>query len=53
VLTERRYEGMLSNMFLDLAGEELYDKVSREISRMVNYAPLNQTHFPPVVQRPP
>jgi len=44
---------MLLNMFLDLASEELYDKVSREIYRMVNYAPLNETRFPPVVQYPP
>jgi hypothetical protein len=44
---------MLLNIFLDLASEELYDKVSREISRMVNYTLLNQSHFPLVMQRPP
>ncbi len=53
VLTERQYEGMLLNMFLDLASKELYDKVSREICRMVNYALLNKPHFPLVVQHPP
>jgi hypothetical protein len=53
VWTERRYEGMLSNMFLDFAGEEFWAKVSREIKEKSSYALVDLPDSPLIAQRPP